>query len=216
MPPYTINMKRLLFSFVFFIFLGSAMSQPIVQRTEPQEEAIEIAIADFLKYRRSNQYDAFVVWIFEKGEYDRYEISDDLITLSIASIETTDTDSVEWFDGVSNTKIMPHEFYITLVDTLGSTRLPTRHSIRDGKLFCWHDPGYGLTQEMIDVLLEFNVAERVNISDLILLLGYGGRYDHNGYGADYYLCKNDPRNYKRVRSRIAVGWYRPPTIRCRR
>ncbi len=206
----------MLLSIISFTLFCSAMSQSVMQGTVPQEDAIEIAITDFLKYRRSNQYDAFVVWVFEKGEYDRYEISDDLITISIASIETSETDSVEWFDGVSNTKIMPHEYYITLVDTLGSTYLPTRHIIKDSKLFFWHDPEYGLTQDMIDVLLEFNVAERVNISDPMLLLGYGDRHDDSGYGADYCLCKNNPRNYKRIRSRIAAGWYRPPTIRCRR
>ncbi len=216
MPQYTIDMKKTLLSTALFIFFWPAMSRPIGQRTAPREEAIEIAIADFIKYRQSNQYDAFVVWIFEKGEYDRYEISDDLITLSIASIKTAETDSVEWFDGVSNTKIMPHEYYITLVDTLRSTHLPTRHIIKDGKLFFWHDSEYGLTQDMIDVLLEFDVAERVNISDPILLLGYGGHHDESGYGVDYYLCKNNPRNYKRVRSSTAIGWYKPPTMRCNR
>jgi hypothetical protein len=84
--------------------------------------------------------------------------------------------------------------------------------IKDGKLFYWRDSEYGLTQEAIDAFLSFNIAERINhISGPM-----GGYIDDAMKGADYYFCKSDPSKYKRVITGIATGWYKPPTIRCRR
>ena len=44
--------------------------------------AIETAIVDFLKCGLSKKYDAFSVWVYERNEYDRYEISEDLLIIT--------------------------------------------------------------------------------------------------------------------------------------
>jgi hypothetical protein len=206
-------MKRLLLAFIFAAFCCSVMSQPVTQITESHNEAIEIAITDFLKCRLSKKSNVFSVGIYEKGEYDRYEIGNDLIVATIGPVENTDT--VSWFDDVLDKEIAYHPYYVTLADTLGSTRLPTRHVIKDGKLFYWYDADYGLSEEMINVLLDYNLAERINVSD-ISYLGLIGKNQDFVDVADYYFCNNDPSNYKRVITNIATGWYKPPTIRCRR
>lgn len=166
--------------------------------TAAQEVAVEKAISDFLKCKLSKKHNAFSVSIYERGEYDPYEIGDDLITVSILGTITE----------------IPY-YRITLVDTLGSTRLPTRHVIKDGKLFYWYDSDYGLTEETIKVFLEYDLAELMDISDLCLLLGQEGYLDGGVKSADYYFCKQDLSNYKRVITSIATGWYKPPKVKCK-
>jgi hypothetical protein len=206
-------MKRLLLAIISTGFLCSALSQPVARITKSHNEAFGIAIIDFLKCGLSKKSNVFFVGIYEKGECDRYEISNDLIVATIGSVDNTDTFS--WFDDILGEDITYHPYFITLADTLGSKRLPTKHVIKDGKLFYWYDSDYGLTEEMIKVLLDNNLAERINVSD-ISYLGLIGKNQDFVDVADYYLCKNNPRNYKRVRSKIATGWYKPPTVRCRR
>ncbi len=192
------------------------MSQSSIECIEADDDPIEIAITDFLKTRLSKNYSVFSVFIYERGEYDRYEINDNLIVISILPIKNSFPDYTPFYVNALGREVIPREYYITLTDTLGSKRLPTRHIIQKGKLFYWHDSEYGLTQEMVDAFINFNIAEKVNISDPYLLLGLEGYIDDAMKGADYYLCKNDLRHYKRVITNIATGWYKPPTVRCRR
>lgn len=182
---------------IFIAFICSGMSQPVMLESTTLDIARENAISDFLKCRLSRKSSVFSVSMYERGTHDRYEIVDDIIVVLISPIENTE----------------PY-YRITLVDTLGSTRLPTRHIIKNGKLFYWHDPDFGLTEEVINAFLEFNLAQPINISDLSMLLGYEGYYG-NTEAAQYYFCKNDLSNYKRVITGIAPGWYKPPKVNCR-
>ncbi len=178
----------------------SALAPPIHQRKSIQDNAIEIAIEDYLKCRLSKPYNAFLVWIDGISEYAPYKIDDDLIFIDISPAF--------------------YKVYITPVDTLGSTRVPTRHTIKNGKLFYWHDPDYGLTEEMVDIFHQFNVADSIRLEEIFTRQdertdSYYQVKNHSKRGAHYYFCKNNPSNYKRVITNIATGWYKPPTIRCR-
>lgn len=191
-------MKKILLLIISAVFFYSAQSQTFIRETEAQNTAIKIAIEDFLRCRLCKNHNVFSVNTFERGEYDRYEISDKLITVSILPKETSEP-----------------QYYITLVDTVGSTRLPTRYIIKNGKLFYWHDSEYGLTEETIKLFLEFKLAEPLNISDLALLLGQEVWGDGKTKGMDYYFCKTDLNNYKRIITSFALGWYKPPKIKCK-
>lgn len=190
-------MKKLYATVIFVVFFCSVIPLTYGQKVELNDAAIEIAITDFLKCRLSKKSSVFSVSIYEGGTDDRYKIMDNIIVISVLPIEN----------------IEPY-YRITLVDTLGSARLPTRHIIKNGKLFYWHDLDFGLTEEVIKAFLEFNLAQPINISDLSMLLGYEGYYG-NTEAAQYYFCKNDLSNYKRVITGIAPGWYKPPKVNCR-
>ncbi len=199
MLQYTIDMKRLLLAFIFAAFCCSIMSQPVTPITESHNQAIEIAITDFLKCNLRKKYSAFSVSIYEKSKYDRYEVSDNLIVVSILPSETT-----------------APQYYITSVDTLGTTRLPTRHIIKDGKLFYWYDSDYGLTEETIRVFRDYNLVDLLENSGLDHIMGQEVYGDDFAKAAQYYMCKNDLTNYKRVISSIGIGGYKPPKPRCNR
>lgn len=164
------------------------------------DAAIEIAITDFLKCRLKRHHNAFSIRMYERGEYDRYEINDDLIAISISPRETTDP-----------------QYYFTLADSVGSMRLPTRHMIKGGKLFYWHDSEHVLTSETIAAFKEYNVAaDSLSLPDHFSLLGLEVYGDDFQKAAQYYFCKNDLSNYKRVITSTAMGWYEPPRLRCRK
>lgn len=198
MHQYITDMKKLLL-IIFFVALCCSATRPIERgKYATNDVVIETAIEDFLRCKSSKDHNVFSILINFHSEHSPYKIEDDIVTLSILPKETTDP-----------------QYYITLVDTLGSTRLPTRHVIKDGKLFYWHDPDYGLTKETIEAFLEFNLAERLEISDLSFLLGQEVYGDERTKAAQYYFCKNDLTNYKRVITNIAIGWYKPPRLKCR-
>ncbi len=191
-------MKKILALLIFTAFICSAMNPPVVPHIAAHNDAIEIAITDFLKCSLRKKYSAFYVSIYDRGEYDRYEISDNLIVISILPSETS-----------------APQYYITPIDTIGSTRLPTRHLIKDGKLFYWHDSDYGLTEETIRVFREYNLADQYENSRLDDIFGQEVYGDDFAKSAQYYMCKNDPTNYKRVITNIATGWYEPPKLKCK-
>jgi len=87
-------------------------------------------------------------------------------------------------------------------------KLPSRYVIKDGKLFHWWDDNYPVTEEMIAVLWKYNLLQ----TDLII-----PEYsiDDNAKGADYYFCKSDLSKYKRVVTNIAIGYYKPPKLKCK-
>lgn len=185
------------------VFFCSALTPPVMQRTSVRDTAVEIAVADYLECRFSRPFGAFIMLVDEEiSEYAPHKISDEVTVIDISP-------------ATRRVHITP------LVDTLGSVRLPTRHIIKDGKLFYWHDPDYGLTEEMVKVLHEFNIADSIDLLDPnVALDDYTDNYIHHpaeekAKVAVYYFCREDPSNYKRVITNIATGWYKPPTIRCK-
>lgn len=114
-------MKKILSLLIFTAFICSAMSPPV------HNSMVEIAIADYLKCRQSKPFDTFILWIDEISEYAPYKINDEMTVIDISPAF--------------------HKVYLTSVDTMGSIRVPTRHLIKDGKLFYWHDPDMALPKK---------------------------------------------------------------------
>ena len=154
--------------------------------TGNRNDAVNNAVTDFLRSNLSKKGDTFIVYFAD--------INEDVIALGIGS-----SDFKVW--------VYPE-------DTIGSHRIFTRHLIKDGKLFYWDDPDYGLTQEMIDALVAFDHVDSTNFYGQVAYPSYG--INEKEKGADYYFCKDDLTNYKRVITNIAIGWYDPPKLRCKR
>lgn len=154
-----------------------------------RNEAIIIAIEDFLDncslQKTDNAFEANV-----------YIENDDILVLGIS--------------GTYGFKIYPSS-----KDTIGAeTRIfPSHYIERNNKLiYYWVDSINVLTEEIVKVLAKYNQIDSSYVN-------YENAYpdyllDESIKGADYYFCKNDLSIYKRVVTRIAMGWYDPPKLNC--
>ena len=105
-----------------------------------------------------------------------------------------------------------YKFLITSNTKVGSKGyLPSRHIIKEGKLFYWFDDSYPFTQEMLDFLWKYNLLQD---DDSGLIIFPDNPINDSKKGADYYFCKNDLSKYKRVVTNIGLGYYKPPKIKC--
>lgn len=202
MLRYITDMKKIILGLLATALFCSAFTPPVEQKIAVNDATVEIAIENYLNCRFSKNYNVFFLMTDFYSEYAPYKINDDMTVINIG----------------------PATFMVHItprVDTIGSTRIPTRHIIKDGKLFYWHDPNYGLTEEMVKVLFQFNVADSIDLlNPSITLDDYTDNYIHHQVnkktkGVDYYFCKNDLTNYKRVITNIATGWYEPPKLKCK-
>lgn len=122
-----------------------------------------------------------------------------------------------------------NKIYPNIRDTVGAKNdlFPTNYLIRDGRLFYWNNPEQKITQEMIDVLSQYNAIDLnwrdreynvpLNIAD--------GEYGENIYippmviddgkkGLIYYICKNDVTNYKKIGFDTIWRRYKQPKLKC--
>lgn len=169
------------------ILCSCAVNKSIMQEYGDFNTALENAISDFQKTRLNKKHNVFSV--------DFKEVNESVIGISILPVDYT--------------------YYITLIDTIGSTRLPTKHVVKEGKLFYWYDSDYGLTKALVDDFHQFNLIDSVDHADLVALLGLGTYFDDGAKGIHYYFCKNDLTKYKRVISKWAIEEYPPPKLRCK-
>ena len=155
-----------------------------------QQEAIKNAILDFSNttsfYKKGTIFSLLID--YHGGDYPNKEL------LSVSIIE-------------SNLKML-----LTKETKVGSKgRLPSRFIEREGKLFYWSDNDYSLTKKMLIVLEKYHLLQddesgRITIPDL------------SGYisekGVHYYFCKNNLTKYKKVITSFAIGYYKPPKLKC--
>lgn len=122
-----------------------------------------------------------------------------------------------------------NKVYPYIRDTIGakSDLFPTKYMVIEEKLFYWNDPDQGITQEIIDILSQYDAIDLawrdreynipLNISD--------GEYGENVYippmviddaqkGLVYYICKNDFTNYKKTGFNTILRHYKQPKLRC--
>ncbi|MBC8592807.1 hypothetical protein H8744_05980 [Oscillospiraceae bacterium N12] len=154
-----------------------------------RNEAIIIAIEDFLDncslQKTDNAFEANV-----------YIENDDILVLGIS--------------GTYGFKIYPSS-----KDTIGAeTRIfPSHYIERNNKLiYYWVDSINVLTEEIVKVLAKYNQIDSSYVN-------YENAYpdyllDESIKGAHYYFCKNDLSIYKRVVTRVGIGWYDPPKLNC--
>jgi hypothetical protein len=122
-----------------------------------------------------------------------------------------------------------NKVYPYIRDTIGAKNdlFPTKYMVIEEKLFYWNDPDQGITQEIIDILSQYDAIDLawrdreynipLNISD--------GEYGEKVYippmviddaqkGLVYYICKNDFTNYKKTGFNTILRHYKQPKLRC--
>lgn len=108
-----------------------------------------------------------------------------------------------------------NKFYPTKRNTLGSSfeDFPTRYIEKKKKLFCWYDPNYKITNELIAKLSEYKHIDSSLVNqDNRLLAKY--RVDDSKKGECYYFCKDNLKKFEKVRTSIAPGYYAIPDVDC--
>jgi uncharacterized protein YcfL len=90
---------------------------------------------------------------------------------------------------------------------------PTRYVEIDNKLFYWYDSESNITSELIDALSRYSKIDSSFVKGTYEL---NVVFDDSKKGVDYYFCKNNLLKYKKVRGTIAMGWYEPPRLKCKR
>ena len=150
-------------------------------------DIIKKSIANFSKVPKLYEKDSvFVVWI------KKLTFRDDVIVVTIGS---------------SPTKIL-----LTPRTKVGSKgTAPSRYLEKDGKLFFWWDNNYELTEEIFAIFSKYNLwqDDENGINDVP-----SSRYHESRKGAHYYYCKTNPNTNKRKITRIGLGAYEPPVLKC--
>ena len=182
-----------------------------------KEIAIHNAILDFSSNTR----------LFRKDSIFFVSFSDTLHTFALKRVDERtrrwEVDRV--YEDIVTVRISVHRICVECVEctdrflytartTIGSKggTLPTRHIIKDNKLFYWWDDDYPLTKEMLAVLWKFDLLCD-DTEGLIQMPEF--TTDNRLKGAHYYFCRNDLSRFRRVITNIGLGFYRPPRLRCR-
>ena len=89
---------------------------------------------------------------------------------------------------------------------------PTMYFEREGKLFYWYDPNHSITTDLIVVLSQYKHIDSLNVYSFLGIPVH--MLDESKKASDYYFCKCNLLKYKRVCSSIAMGYYKPPELKC--
>jgi hypothetical protein len=200
--------KVIYLSALLLMFGCSSLKKSMITTSENlQETAIQNAILDF-----STDCN-----LFKKASVFRVSFSDSVFNVAI--LERVDEKSYkdgtthEWkrgslYDGIVSVEISVNVDYQYYYSEETKAKLPSRYIIKNDKLFYWWDDNYPVTEEMIAVLWRYNLLQ----TDLIIP---EFTIDDSLKGADYYFCKSDLSEYKRVITNIGLGYYKPPKLKCK-
>lgn len=113
-------------------------------------------------------------------------------------------------DSILGIRISPSPYKISITEVVKidsySDYFPTDYEERAGKLFYWNDSSRVVTSEILDVLERYNHIDYSNNTIFVI--------DEKKKGAHYYFCKSDLSKFKRVETSVAMGWYKPPRLKC--
>ena len=185
-----------------------------------KEIAIHNAILDFSTNTR----------LFREDSIFSVSFSDTLFTFAVRQIDELSSafELDRIFDEIVTVGIVAHYickeceedglkfsdrfFYLSGITGVGSKGfLPSRHIIKDGKLFYWWDNNYPMTEEMLAILWEFDLL----FDNTDRLIPFPSFSTGAQKGAHYYFCRNNLSRFRRVITNIGLGYYRPPRLRCR-
>ena len=162
-------------------------SKDIMVAKGDQNDAVQNAISDYLHTENLSKKDsAFSISIGN--------INDKTIGVTILGLSR---------------KLLP-----TAKDKVGTNNpgFPTRYLEREGKLFYWYDSTHTITRELIAALSKYHCIDSLNVNGF---KGIPGAIAGDSKKAvDYYFCKCNLKEYKKVITSIAMGYYKPPKIEC--
>lgn len=90
-----------------------------------------------------------------------------------------------------------------------TSRLPNRYLEYEKKLFYWNDKNFESNEEIIYKLNDYNLIDSVETvahAEFII--------DDAKKGAQYYFCKRNLKNYKKVTINKGMGDYKVPKLNC--
>src|SRR5690554_3906913 len=191
----------------FFLIQGCASIKSELIQKGGSNEAIQNAIKDFSN-SKSRLYKKNSVFFI--SYYD---------TLNRMKLEKIDDSNAKWIEGEPYKEIVavslginPSNLLLTEKIKIGSKgKLPSRYFEKDGKLFFWWDDDFPLTQETLDIYVKYNILQD-DEDGLIKLPGY--TIDDTQKGVDYYFCKNNLTNYKKIITNKGIGYYDAPMLDC--
>ena len=197
---------RNIFLIIISCLLSGCKSSIVIPQKETYqtEDFINVAISDFVSKCS----------LFKKDSVFKISVEDTLVELSFQSEQS------RWVLDTVYQNVLVVEI-LGLMDTkewyfsdavIGSKgKLPSRYVIVKGKLFFWQDDNYPLTEEILSVFKRYNILtemmERGALPD--------NPINDAAKAADYYFCRNDVSNYKRVVTHVATGYYEPPKLKCK-
>jgi hypothetical protein len=88
---------------------------------------------------------------------------------------------------------------------------PTGLLESNGKLFFWYDKTKSVTDTIINTLYKYNFVDTMIVNTYIP----GGTINHAKKGANYYFCRSDLSKYRKVVTDKAIGYYKPPKLKCK-
>ncbi len=106
----------------------------------------------------------------------------------------------------------PNSVILTIEEdgSLNYNAFPTVILEKNDKLFCWHDEEKKMSDTIISTLNEYDF-----IDTIMLEVGIPKReVDDKKKGVNYFYCKNNFSKFKKVKTNIAVGYFKQPKMRC--
>ena len=91
-----------------------------------------------------------------------------------------------------------------------STLFPTKYRISQNKLFYWYDDRITTSKQLLTLLNKYNKIDSVKSEGEIVW-----EIDHNLKAIDYYFCKDNPINFEKIFTLKAIGYYKPPKLKCK-
>ena len=197
-------MRNIFLIIISCLLSGCKSSIVILQKeTYQTEDFINVAISDFVSKCS----------LFKKDSVFKVSVEDTLVKLSFQSEQSRwILDTVYQNILVVNVFGLINKVWYFSDAVIGSKgKLPSRYAIVKGKLFFWEDDDYPLTEEILSVFKRYNILtemmERGALPD--------NPINDAAKAADYYFCRNDVSNYKRVVTHVATGYYEPPKLKCK-
>lgn len=182
-------MKTTYITFIFLVLLFSNCSswKNTMVKKGNHNDAIQNAIKDFVN--TSRLYNADSVF-----RVDFTEINDMIFGVTI--MDAT------------------NKLYPTKNNKVGSNLpdFPTNFLVLNSKLFYWYDSTKSINNDIILILSEYNQIDSINVDSIVCIPNL--IIDDSKKAVDYYFCKNNLLKYKKVTTKIAMGWYRYPKLKC--
>ncbi|NCT19376.1 MAG: hypothetical protein COZ75_06690 [Flavobacteriaceae bacterium CG_4_8_14_3_um_filter_34_10] len=176
--------------------------------TGGNNDAIKNAIIDF---SNTNQ-------IYRKNRVFSVNVYDTLYRLVL--VKSKDNYSYKrgkFYEGITAVTFIPllsgDKLLLTSEAKVGSkvSKLPSRFIEIDERLFYWWDKDYPLTQDALDIYSKYNLLQDdeggvIQLPDFTI--------DDSQKGVDYYFCKNNLLNFKKVTTKTGIGFYDMPKLNC--
>lgn len=114
---------------------------------------------------------------------------------------------------VAAVSIVPRNVKIPIYDNeiSAQSHIPSKHEVRNGKLFIWNDKNVQPTEDIVKVYGEFGI---LLYPDSLGIIHQETKIDETIKGVDYYFCRNNIEKYKREVTNIGFGYYPYPKLKC--